>query len=135
MAYDIYGNNLKAGFCEVHPYVQQSYPCQLCYLETSRQDQQVDDRVQEEPNQHDQIHEEITSLRSEIEALRKEREWIPVSERLPEDPNELCIFGKWYPNWSRFTNIESMLWSEFQAHRSWELKNSYSHWQPLPPKP
>ncbi len=30
MAFDIYGNNLRQGFCEVHPHVQQEYPCGIC---------------------------------------------------------------------------------------------------------
>lgn len=31
MSYDIYGNNLKRGHCEVHPQVAEEYPCSLCY--------------------------------------------------------------------------------------------------------
>lgn len=34
MAYDIYGNNLASGHCEVHPWVGESYPCSLCYAES-----------------------------------------------------------------------------------------------------
>ena len=34
MAYDIYGNNLARGHCEVHPWVGESYPCSLCYAES-----------------------------------------------------------------------------------------------------
>lgn len=30
MAFDIYGNQLRAGFCEVHPDIQQPYPCSIC---------------------------------------------------------------------------------------------------------
>jgi hypothetical protein len=30
MAYDIYGNNLRRGYCEVHPHVNQEYPCDIC---------------------------------------------------------------------------------------------------------
>ena len=33
MSYDIYGNNLRSGYCEVHPQVHESYPCSLCYAE------------------------------------------------------------------------------------------------------
>lgn len=33
MAYDIYGNRLKPGHCEVHPDVPERYPCYLCYQE------------------------------------------------------------------------------------------------------
>lgn len=31
--WDIYGNHLKPGHCEVHPHVAQSYPCSTCNAE------------------------------------------------------------------------------------------------------
>lgn len=34
MAYDIYGERLASGHCEVHPWVGESYPCSLCYAES-----------------------------------------------------------------------------------------------------
>ncbi len=30
MAFDIYGNHLRPGYCEVHPDVRESYPCSEC---------------------------------------------------------------------------------------------------------
>lgn len=33
MPYDIYGNPLAAGHCEVHPYVAAPWPCWECYAE------------------------------------------------------------------------------------------------------
>jgi len=30
MSFDIYGNTLRPGYCEVHPQVQEEYPCSLC---------------------------------------------------------------------------------------------------------
>lgn len=30
MAWDIYGNPLKRGHCEVHPHIGQEYPCSVC---------------------------------------------------------------------------------------------------------
>lgn len=32
MPYDIYGNKLKKGHCEVHPDVPEEYPCNYCLL-------------------------------------------------------------------------------------------------------
>lgn len=43
MAYDIYGNDLRRGYCEVHPHVHQEYPCDICYRDieqSNRQNQQ-----------------------------------------------------------------------------------------------
>jgi len=37
MSFDIYGNRLERGFCEVHPHVRQEYPCDLCMNERQRQ--------------------------------------------------------------------------------------------------
>ena len=36
MAFDIYGNNLRRGYCEVHPNVHEEYPCSLCCSESRR---------------------------------------------------------------------------------------------------
>lgn len=30
MNYDIFGNSLRSGFCEVHPWVEMPYPCSEC---------------------------------------------------------------------------------------------------------
>lgn len=35
MSFDIYGNNLMSGHCEVHPFVHESYPCSICIREAS----------------------------------------------------------------------------------------------------
>lgn len=43
MAYDIYGNNLASGHCEVHPWVGESYPCSLCYAENANRNQKQPD--------------------------------------------------------------------------------------------
>lgn len=44
MAYDIYGNDLRPGYCEVHPHVGQEYPCFVCgqeiQAENNRQKQE-----------------------------------------------------------------------------------------------
>lgn len=40
MAYDIYGNSLRRGHCEVHPHVHEEYPCSLCYAEAEKYEHQ-----------------------------------------------------------------------------------------------
>ena len=61
MAYDIYGNNLRPGHCEVHPSVHEEYPCALCMSESQQRDQ----------NQAQQIQQSIESqMRAEIERLQ-----------------------------------------------------------------
>ena len=36
MAYDIYGNHLRPGHCEVHPDTRGDYPCSCCIEESHR---------------------------------------------------------------------------------------------------
>ncbi len=36
MAFDIYGNHLRRGYCEVHPDVKEEYPCSRCIGERYR---------------------------------------------------------------------------------------------------
>lgn len=38
MAFDIYGNRLSRGYCEVHPHVPEPYPCHLCIAAAQRED-------------------------------------------------------------------------------------------------
>lgn len=33
MSWDIYGNPLQRGHCEVHPHVAEEYPCSICISE------------------------------------------------------------------------------------------------------
>jgi hypothetical protein len=50
MSWDIYGNALRRGHCEVHPQVHEEYPCSLCYAEDAgrnRPDQRQQDRQPE----------------------------------------------------------------------------------------
>jgi hypothetical protein len=51
MAYDIYGNNLRRGFCEVHPHVNEEYPCSLCYAE--------EDNRRCQKSQYEMMHDEM----------------------------------------------------------------------------
>ena len=46
MAFDIYGERLERGHCEVHPWVHEEYPCPVCYRENDKR--KVDDRQAKE---------------------------------------------------------------------------------------
>lgn len=41
MPYDIYGEHLRPGHCEVHPDVHEEYPCSYCMGESSRKQQEM----------------------------------------------------------------------------------------------
>lgn len=49
MSYDIYGNPLRRGFCEVHPSINEEWPCCLCVLERNQ-------RNPPEPKQEEVVH-------------------------------------------------------------------------------
>ena len=34
MAFDIYGEHLRPGYCEVHPDIKEEYPCSKCIEES-----------------------------------------------------------------------------------------------------
>ena len=47
MSWDIYGNQLRRGHCEVHPSVPESYPCAYCYEEEETNRRQNEQRMPE----------------------------------------------------------------------------------------
>jgi hypothetical protein len=57
MAWDIYGNNLRRGYCEVHPDVPQEYPCMYCMQDIDREN-----RYQDEQGLIDAYHKEQMEL-------------------------------------------------------------------------
>jgi hypothetical protein len=40
MSYDIYGEPLRRGHCEVHPHVHEEYPCSVCIQESNNRNSQ-----------------------------------------------------------------------------------------------
>jgi len=36
MSWDIYGESLRRGHCEVHPHVHEEYPCSVCIREAQQ---------------------------------------------------------------------------------------------------
>ena len=90
MGFDIYGNRLLPGHCEVHPYVHEEFPCSICMAERSTQARQPDGLlcgicgkfeacadscgvpVCSEACDHEaqRRHNEVETLRAELAALR-----------------------------------------------------------------
>ena len=50
MAYDIYGNHLRRGYCEVHPDIHEEYPCSECMY---REDDRYPEPEMPDPRQQD----------------------------------------------------------------------------------
>lgn len=75
MSYDIYGEPLRRGHCEVHPHVHEEYPCSVCLAEKRQHDQQpqyCDGNPAHCESAHylGQAREHIDALRADNERLR-----------------------------------------------------------------
>ena len=73
----------------------------------------------------DNLHAEIKELEAELAALREANRWIPVSERLPENGQEILALGrsKTVDNWLFYQAVEGV------------FRMEYTHWRPLPEPP
>ena len=54
MPYDIYGQSLRSGHCEVHPDVHQEYPCYLCVTENQQRQEHMTQQRQYEEEYYEQ---------------------------------------------------------------------------------
>jgi len=75
MSFDIYGNYLRSGYCEVHPDHRGDYPCDLCKEEEYYRQQQEEEEYrqqQEEEEYHAQLQEQ-EAYYLEQEEMKEER--------------------------------------------------------------
>lgn len=95
MSFDINGNPLRRGYCEVHPSVHEEYPCSLCIAER-RSQQQEQNPIScdggpgcESAHYLGQAQQEIDTLRTRIAELEQQ---IARGGRVPTD-NDLIKFA------------------------------------------
>jgi hypothetical protein len=76
-------------------------------------------------------HTAIRVLQEEVERLRAERLWIPVSDRLPEDGQSVVVF------WSKYRQVGEAVFGKDEGWFSTDRGGCYevSHWMPLPAPP
>lgn len=70
MSYDIFGNPLKEGYCEVHPQIPQYYPCYICCQEIERENQKQQQHQDDQP-QPEQPESKIYEIDFEGHVLAK----------------------------------------------------------------
>lgn len=63
MSWDIYGQPLRRGYCEVHSWINQEYPCSQCMLEIERT--RYEDEY-EEYCKEQELQNEIEKLKSQL---------------------------------------------------------------------
>lgn len=86
MSWDIYGNPLRRGYCEVHPDVHQEYPCSICMAQKQQQSQPHNELEQlqyEFAQQGDYIRHlesERAALAATVEALRQAWEAVKATD-------------------------------------------------------
>ena len=59
MSYDIYGNDLRRGHCEVHPWVHEEYPCSVCCSENDERQRQQSQEEEMRRELENDYHEEM----------------------------------------------------------------------------
>lgn len=64
MTYDIYGNPLRRGYCEVHPDVAEEYPCYQCLLDEGEKRRKQPEQ-QPEPDFDEHIQEMVEQCLSD----------------------------------------------------------------------
>ena len=78
---------------------------------------------------YEELFDRIASLEAEVEALKAERRWIPVSERLPEEGEEVVVAvegGFVYPD--TFDCVSEGILHFYDSC-------NVTHWMPLPEPP
>jgi hypothetical protein len=86
------------------------------------------------------LHYCVTHAADEIEHLRNERRWVPVTERLPE-PVEHDFVGEQSVRvlaWSKSNGLDTAWFyrdEKYGDRWGWECTTDPTHWMPLPAPP
>lgn len=118
MSWDIYGNHLRRGHCEVHPHVHEEYPCSICMAERNRP--QINRHAHEEferlQYELDQQGDYIRHLESERAALAAQVQ--ALGDKLSEVVALLDVDGMTAVQWllDNCPEIESLTDMEPQQH-------------------
>lgn len=92
MAFDIYGDPLRKGFCEVHPQVNEEYPCSLCYSEEAQKNMKMSG---EKPRKQKTLKQRYEDICDEyINAFCQKQQM--AFEFWVADQRDVAGFGDWY---------------------------------------
>ena len=115
MGYDIYGNNLRSGHCEVHPYVHEEYPCSVCLQESEQEAIDKAQRKEYEKEMREDYEKSLLSDTSDRQFDIKPESWMVEFIKENEIGREefLC---KEHP----YRHVESYVLS--QKHQGYSVK-------------
>lgn len=69
MSWDIYGEPLRRGYCEVHPHVHEEYPCSVCLQENNKSNVQPSYEMNEMQYHLEMCQHYIKHLEDEVDRL------------------------------------------------------------------
>lgn len=75
--WDIYGQPLKRGHCEVHSWINEEYPCSLCMSEKKQKD--MEEKQSEQYYEAQRLQNIIEQLQAHIKSLEAVREWADIN--------------------------------------------------------
>jgi hypothetical protein len=103
MAYNIYGENLRPGHCEVHPHVHEEYPCSVCISESNVNRSQIPPF---DPTRDATIEEEVTLgvgdgtgqhfVKGDYESIKILQEKLLKMEKMYTKEQIKALFFKYY---------------------------------------
>lgn len=71
MSFDIYGERLSSGHCEVHPWVHAEYPCPVCMADN--------DKRRREKEEERRYHREMEKdYYAQLHGDEEYKSWLPV---------------------------------------------------------
>lgn len=76
MSYDVYGGILRKGYCEVHPDMNQTYPCDICLRNANDRYRQSQELKKQESDYWKSLEEERMQIwYKEFEEFHKIQEY------------------------------------------------------------
>ncbi|MFY8160466.1 MAG: hypothetical protein ACOVNU_03990 [Candidatus Kapaibacteriota bacterium] len=76
MSYDVYGGNLRKGYCEVHPDMSQEYPCDICLRDANDRFKKAQELKKQEADYWKSLEEERMQIwYKEFEEFHKIQEY------------------------------------------------------------
>lgn len=125
MSYDIYGNRLRRGHCEVHPHVHEEYPCSVCMQETNNRNAQSESdyyEIKELKHELELSHQRIGELEQRESELAATVDRLLVFDMTPEEYHRMTSSERYKQNLNEVKREAVM---EFTKYCTNEIERLY----------